>query len=158
MARRYYSSVAQRTTLTSDVNSSTTTIPVAAVTGWPSSRPYTIVIDPDTVNEELVEVTAISGVSLTVTRGVDGTTGTAHSSGAVVAHSISARDLDEPNTLVNLADAKGDLVAATAADTWSRLAVGTDGQLLTADAASAAGVKWATAPDSGLTPILLMGG
>lgn len=42
-------------------------------------------------------------------------------------------------------DAKGDLIAATAADTASRLAVGTNGQVLTADSAEATGLKWATA-------------
>lgn len=44
------------------------------------------------------------------------------------------------------ANAKGDLLAATANDAMSRLPVGTDGQVLTADAASAQGVKWAAAP------------
>lgn len=39
---------------------------------------------------------------------------------------------------------KGDLYAATAANTPARVAVGTDGQILTADAVSAAGVKWST--------------
>jgi len=47
-----------------------------------------------------------------------------------------------------IVDAKGDLIAATAADTVARLAVGTDGQLLVADSTAATGIKWATAGSS----------
>ena len=43
-----------------------------------------------------------------------------------------------------IVDAKGDLIAATAADTVSRLAVGANGTVLTADSAEATGLKWAT--------------
>lgn len=42
-------------------------------------------------------------------------------------------------------DAKGDIIAATAADTASRLAVGSNGQVLTADSTTATGLKWASA-------------
>ena len=52
-------------------------------------------------------------------------------------------------------DAKGDIIAATAADTASRLAVGTNGQYLQADSTEATGLKWATPATSasGLTKI-----
>jgi hypothetical protein len=46
-------------------------------------------------------------------------------------------------------DAKGDIIAATAADTASRLAVGTNGQVLTADSTAATGLKWATVASGG---------
>jgi hypothetical protein len=48
----------------------------------------------------------------------------------------------------SIVDAKGDLVAATAADTVSRLAVGANGTVLTADSAEATGLKWAAAASS----------
>lgn len=44
----------------------------------------------------------------------------------------------------NIVDAKGDLIVATAADTVSRLGVGTNNQVLTADSSTATGLKWAT--------------
>ena len=101
MARRYYSSTAARTTLAADITNVATTVGVTAVSGWPESYPYTIIIDQDTINEEVVTVTARVGTTLTVTRGVDGTTGVAHSAGAAVNHGVSARDFDEPNLHVN---------------------------------------------------------
>jgi hypothetical protein len=129
---------------------------VASVAGFPATTPYTLIIDADTVNEELVEVSSRSGTTLTVSRGVDGTTGVAHSAGAAVQHGVSARDFDEPNALVNLADAKGDIVAASAADTWSKVSVGANGQILTADSTQSAGVKWAAAPSTGFEPFFTL--
>jgi len=53
---------------------------------------------------------------------------------------------DDSNAIQNaIVDAKGDLIAATAADTPARLAVGTNGQVLTADSTAATGLAWATA-------------
>ena len=43
----------------------------------------------------------------------------------------------------NIVDAKGDIIAATAADTVARLAVGSNDQVLTADSSTATGLKWA---------------
>jgi len=48
----------------------------------------------------------------------------------------------------NIVDAKGDIIAATAADTVSRLAVGANNTVLTADSSTATGLKWAAAGGS----------
>ena len=59
---------------------------------------------------------------------------------------------DDANAIQNtIVDAKGDLIAATAADTPARLAVGTNGQVLTADSTAATGLAWATAASGGMT-------
>jgi hypothetical protein len=59
---------------------------------------------------------------------------------------------DDSNAIQNaIVDAKGDLIAATAADTPARLAVGTNGQLLTADSTAATGLAWTTVSSGGMT-------
>lgn len=54
-----------------------------------------------------------------------------------------------------IVDAKGDLIAATAADTVARLAVGTNGQVLTAASGEATGLQWAT-PAAETLPATIM--
>jgi hypothetical protein len=49
----------------------------------------------------------------------------------------------------SIVDAKGDLIAATGADAVSRLAVGTNDQILVADSTTATGLKWATPAGGG---------
>jgi hypothetical protein len=55
------------------------------------------------------------------------------------------------NSMATAIDAKGDLIGGTGADTFSRLAVGTNGQVLTADSAEATGMKWNTVATGGIT-------
>lgn len=52
-----------------------------------------------------------------------------------------------------IVDAKGDLIAATAADTVARLAVGANDTVLTADSSTATGLKWAAVSAGGMTLI-----
>jgi hypothetical protein len=69
--------------------------------------------------------------------------------GAVTAAKLAATAAIQPT----IVDAKGDIIAATAADTVARVAVGTNGQVLTADSAETAGVKWATPTPSAITAV-----
>lgn len=57
-----------------------------------------------------------------------------------------------PATII---DAKGDLIAGSAADTAVRVAVGTNGQVLTADSTATGGVKW-SAPYAGASGFTLL--
>ena len=104
---RKYSSRSQQTSLTSAVNASATTIIVGSGTsllgGATVSSPeiFTVVIDPDTALEEIVDVTAVSTNTLTVVRGRDGSSGQAHSAGAVVRHMAIGRDYREANDHIN---------------------------------------------------------
>ena len=61
------------------------------------------------------------------------------------------------STAINptIVDAKGDIIAATAADTVARLAVGANDTILTADSSTATGLKWA-APAGGATSYTLL--
>lgn len=92
---RYYSSVAQQTTLTGTITPSSTNITLASTTGLPGTTPFTLALDYGSANEELVDVTNIAGLNLTVTRAVDGTSASGHNAGAVVRHVSSARDFTE---------------------------------------------------------------
>ena len=155
MARRYYSSTAVATTLSALASNSTTSITVTALTGYPNQTPWTAIIDPDTASEEVVEVTGVAGTTLTVTRGVDGSSAVQHSAGAVFRHGVSGRDFDEANEFINSTGvskaevtAKADLLVGSGNAAIDNLAVGTDGHVLTADSNETLGVKW-SAPTGG---------
>jgi hypothetical protein len=104
MTTRKYTSKSQQTTLTSSVTSGAVTFPVVSATTLlggatiSTGQTFTVVIDPDTSLEEIVDITAISSNNLTVTRSADGTTAQSHSAGAVIRHMVIGRDLRESNT------------------------------------------------------------
>ncbi len=104
MTTRKYSSRSQQTTLTAPLTSNATTMSVvsgSALMGGKTltgTQTYTVVIDPDTALEEIVDVTLYSsGNTITITRNIDGSTGQAHSAGAVVRHMAIGRDYQEAN-------------------------------------------------------------
>jgi hypothetical protein len=102
MATRLYSSISVETTLASSINSSVTSIVVATGTATTllggvtivANSQFTVAIDPDTINEEIVFITAgPSGDTFTVTRGRAGSTAATHSTGATVKHVLTSDDL-----------------------------------------------------------------
>jgi len=105
---RQYSSISVETTLASSINTTATTITVATGTATAlmggitlasgNVDIFTVALDADTVNEEIVYVTQVSGDTLTISRGQAGTgtagvSGVAHTAGASVKHVLTSSDL-----------------------------------------------------------------
>jgi hypothetical protein len=113
MTRRY-SSISVETTLqtTASIGATTLTLPssgaVTALLGGAALSAgnvdqFTVVLDPDTANEEIVFVTETSGATLRVVRGRAGTADIEHLSGAVIRHSLTSDDLTYYTTGVDSA-------------------------------------------------------
>lgn len=109
MPTRNYSSRSQQTTLTAALTAAATSMTVQSATqllggvtgsSISTTSTFTVVIDPDTALEEIVDVTGVSGTTLTIVRAIDTSpqTGLAHSAGAVVRHMAIGRDHRESNT------------------------------------------------------------
>jgi trimeric autotransporter adhesin len=167
---RQYSSISVETTLASSLSNNGTTMIVAAGTAAAllggvtlaagNVDIFTVAIDPDTASEEIVFITANSGNDFTIVRGQAGSTAIVHNSGATVRHVLTSSDLIyfrngviavDDAILKTIVDAKGDLIAATGADAVARVALGSNGQVLTADSTQAAGVRWSTPTTLDLT-------
>ena len=162
---RLYSSISVETTLASGISNVATSMTVAAGTGTAllggvtitAGDQFTVALDPDTANEEIVFITASSTDTFTIDRAEAGTSGVAHSAGATVKHVLTSDDLTFYTTGVATANAAvpkstltttGDTFYASAANTPARLAIGSTGQVLTV----AAGIpSWATPTTLNLT-------
>jgi len=167
---RKYSSISVETTLASGISNSATTMTVAAGTGSAlmggvtlaagNVDQFTVALDVDTQNEEIVFITAVSSDTFTIVRGRAGTSAISHTGGATVKHVLTSDDLTFYTTGVATADAavpesvvtaKADLLVGASSGVVDNLAVGTNGQVLTADSTQTLGVKWATPTDVNLT-------
>ena len=112
--------------------------------GWPVPTSTDLVKDGATAIEALGDSIDASLLDLK-----GGTSGQVLSKNSNTDMDFTWVTSDDANAIQNtIVDAKGDLIAATAADTPARLAVGTNGQVLTADSTAATGLKWA-APSGG---------
>jgi len=105
---RQYSSISVETTLAGSINTTATTMTVATGTATAlmggitlaggNVDIFTVALDADTVNEEIVFVTQVSGDTLTISRGQAGTgtagvSGLSHTAGASVKHVLTSSDL-----------------------------------------------------------------
>ena len=107
--------------------------------GWPVPTSTDLVKDGATAIESLGDSIDASLLDLK-----GGTSGQVLSKNSNTDMDFTWVTSDDANAIQNaIVDAKGDLIAATAADTPARLAVGTNGQVLTADSTAATGLKWA---------------
>ena len=149
MTTRKYSSRSQQTTLTSSITAGVTSMVVgsasallggASVTG---TERFTVVIDPDTALEEIVDVSSVSTNTLTIARGIENAgTGQVHSAGAVVRHMVTGRDLREANLHIEATGAYND---GTATHTMHGIGSG-EGDVVGTDKSQTLTAKTLTSP------------
>ena len=103
MTTRQYTSRSQQSTLTGAITAGTTSMSVVngsnliGDTTIPANTTFTLVIDPDTALEEIVDATSRSTNTFVIVRARDGSSAQSHSAGAVVRHMAIGRDYRDAN-------------------------------------------------------------
>ena len=155
MTTRKYSSRSQQTTLASGLNSTATSATVVSASTLlggvtvNAGETFTVVIDPDTALEEIVDIYSssgnpVSGNVITFVRNIDGSTGQVHSAGAVVRHMAIGRDYREANTHIENSTTAHGLTLANVVKTTDTGVVTstmiTDGTIVNADINASAAI------------------
>ena len=152
VTRRSYAGAAPACTLTNSITAGdTTALLTGTVTAWndTANGPFFMVIDPGLVTEEKVLVGSRTGSSLSsITRGSDGTTAASHAAGATCYPVFTATDANDANEFASTMTTRGDLLTINSSVNPARIAIGTNGYVLTSNGTDAA---WAAPASSGLT-------
>src|SRR6266849_802716 len=123
-----YSSVAILATLTSGISSSSTTCSVNSTSGFPvitAGQAFTVVLDPGQSNQEICDVTNVTGLTLTITRQVDNSTAQSHGNNAQVLHGAIGRDFREARAHIEASGSNDSTGAAVHGLAMSSNVVGT---------------------------------
>lgn len=123
--------------------------------GLTTNGPARVMVNREGAAPEEIEISSVSGNNITIAaRGVGNTSDTTHSANATIEVVSSPRDFDEANKAasetVGKVTAAGDLIYASGANAFARLAKGTARQVLGMNAAANA-PEWQDSPQSLLT-------
>ena len=148
--RRKYKGNATATTISAGLSSGATSCVIGSATGWPTSGPFYVVVDPGLSSEEKILVGSISGTTISsLTRGVDDTTDQNHAAGCSIYPVFTAVDADEANELTSTYANQGGIVYQ-GASTFAQLAIGTAAHVLKVNSGATA-PEWGQVATAGIT-------